>query len=170
MAQNEGHCPERFELGVAYRDLELDVDRCCTSILRLTSAFRASSVGLTSTVLDPPQPVAPGKMANRQARITAQSRACLKNPASARQTMISPLGSAGSVRRPGVFFVRDAALCRQESRCRRSGRKCQASGLRAPVSISARPCSDAPTPGPIVPSRPSWYRSSRAERYPDGCW
>jgi hypothetical protein len=74
---------------------------------------------------DPPQPVAPGKMANRQARITAQYRACLKNPASARQHMIPPMGSARSVRRPGVFFVRDAALCRQESRCRRSGRKAE---------------------------------------------
>jgi hypothetical protein len=74
---------------------------------------------------DPPQPVAPGKMANRQARITAQYRTCLKNPAPARQPMIPPLGSARSVRRPGLFFVRDAALCRQERRCRRSGRKAE---------------------------------------------
>jgi hypothetical protein len=38
MAQHEGHCPERFELGFADRDLGVGVDFFRTSILRILSS------------------------------------------------------------------------------------------------------------------------------------
>ena len=91
MAHNEGHCPERFELADAGRELELGVDFFRTMILRISRAFWASSVSLTSTVRDcPPQPVTTGETAKRPARIMVRHRACLKTPTSALQPMISP--------------------------------------------------------------------------------